>query len=221
MQASISDERKCTLINELRWRIGRDKYTQSKLLSLIGKLSFCCKVLPAGRIFLCRMLDLSSTVSRLHHHISLTAEARLGLQLWLDILPRWSGSSLILHIRWVPSSSLHFYTDTSGLHGWGAYWDGRWLQCCWTPLQNEMDIVWNVIVLAVHIWGSHWSRQKILFYCDNQVVDIWNRGSRCAPHTMALVRLLYFCACNYNISVCVIHIPSVVKLLYTYCAFPF
>jgi len=74
MQASISDDRKCTLMNELCWMIGRDKCTQRQLLSLIGKLSFCCKVLPAGRH---RMIDLSSTVSRLHHSISLTAEATM------------------------------------------------------------------------------------------------------------------------------------------------
>ena len=163
MQASISDDRKRTLISELHWMIGRDKCTQRQLLSLIGKLSFCCKVLPAGRIFLRRMIDLSSTVSRLHHRIRLTSEARLDLQWWLDFLPGWSGTSLILHTRWVPSSSLHLYTDASGLHGWGAYWNGRWLQCSWTPPQNDMDIAWKemfAIVLAVHTWGSYWSRQK-------------------------------------------------------------
>ena len=40
------------------------------------------------------------------------------------------------------------------------------------------------------------------------VVDIWSRGSTCAPHTMALVCLLYFCASNNNINVCVIHVPG-------------
>ena len=76
-----------------------------------------------------------------------------------------------------------------------------------------MDITWKelfAIVAAVHTWGSFWSRQKILFHCDNQaVVDIWSRGSTRAPHLMALVRLLYFCASNYNINVCVIHVPGV------------
>ena len=81
--------------------------TQRELLSLIGKLSFCCKVLPAGRIFLWRMIDLSNTVARLHHHISLTTEAYLDIQWWIDFLPSWSGTSLIQNTRWIPSSALN------------------------------------------------------------------------------------------------------------------
>ena len=59
-----------------------------------------------------------------------------------------------------------------------------------------MDITWKEvfpIVLAVYTWGSLWSRHKILFHCDNQtVVDIWERCSTCATHTMALVHLLHY-----------------------------
>ena len=76
-----------------------------------------------------------------------------------------------------------------------------------------MDITWKelfAIVLAVHAWGPYWYRQKILFHCDNQaVVEIWNRGSTCVPHTMSLVRLLYFCANRYNSNVCVVYISDV------------
>ena len=144
------------------------------------------------------MIDLSNTVSRLHHRISLTTETNLDLQWWLDFLPKCSGTSFILNTRWVPSPALHLYTDASGLHGWGAYWDGRWRQSRWSSLQSKMDITWKevfTIVLVVHTWGSFWSRQKILFHYDNQaVVDIRSRGSTHAPHTMALVRVLYFCA---------------------------
>ena len=75
-----------------------------------------------------------------------------------------------------------------------------------------MDITWKelfAIVVAVHTWGSSRSRQKILFHCDNRaVVDIWDKGSTRAAHTMGLVRLLYFCASRYNINVCVTHIAG-------------
>ena len=66
------------------------------------------------------------------------------------------------------------------------------------------------IVVTVHTWGSSWSRQKIVFHCDSRaVVDIWDKGSTRAPHTMGLVRLLYFCASCYNINVCVTHIAGI------------
>ena len=69
MTASISSERKQELLSALQSMIERRKCTKQQLLILIGKLSFACKVVPAGRIFLRRMIDLSCSVSRIHHQL--------------------------------------------------------------------------------------------------------------------------------------------------------
>ena len=212
MEASITSERKQTLLMELFSLHSRAKCTKRELLSLIGKLSFSCKILPAGRIFLRRLIDLSTTVKKLHHHIRLTVDARSDMQWWLDFLPNWSGKSLILEDHWTPSTKMQLFTDASGTIGWGAYWSGKWLQGHWSEAQLDMDITWKelfAIVMAVHTWGSLWQKQKILFHCDNQaVVSIWESGSTRAKETMALVRLLYFCAARYNINVCIVYIAG-------------
>ena len=96
MTASISSERKQELLSALQSMIERRKCTKQQLLSLIGKLSFACKVVPAGRIFLRRLIDLSCSVSRIHHHIRLTKEAHLDMYWWFNFLPQWSGTSCIL-----------------------------------------------------------------------------------------------------------------------------
>jgi len=119
MEASISSEKKLELLHELHWMTHKSSCTKKELLSLIGKLSFCCKVLPAGRIFLHRMIDLSTSVKKLKHHIPLTTEAQLDIRWWINFLPSWSGKSLILSNKWTPLPMLHLYTDASGLHGWG------------------------------------------------------------------------------------------------------
>lgn len=62
-----------TLITE--WS-ARRKCTKRELLSLIGFLSFACKVVKPGRIFLRRLIDLSTSVVSLNHFIYLNAEAR-------------------------------------------------------------------------------------------------------------------------------------------------
>ena len=54
----------------------KKKCTKRELLSLIGSLSFAAKVVKPGRIFLRRLIDLSSTVHKLHHRISLNTEAK-------------------------------------------------------------------------------------------------------------------------------------------------
>ena len=99
MTASISSERKQELLSVLQSMIEHRKCTKQQLLSLIGKLSFACKIVSAGRIFLCRMIDLSCSVSRIHHHIRLTKEARLAMYWWLNFLPQWSGTSCILETK--------------------------------------------------------------------------------------------------------------------------
>ena len=181
MEASIISERKQSLLNELQLMHTRHKCTKRELLSLLGKLSFSCKVLPAGRIFLRRLIDLSTKAKQMHHHIQLAIDAQLDLHWWLDFLPHWSGKSLILNSHWTLSTTMHLFTDASGNDGWGAYWSGHWLQAHWSPTQQSMDITWKelyAIVIAIHTWGPHWQWKNILFHCDNKaVVDIWEKGS--------------------------------------------
>ena len=135
MTASISDERKSLMLEELQSFSTRKKCTKRQLLSLIGKLSFACKVVPAGCIFLRCLIDLSMTVERFHHHIRISQEAQQDIIWWQDFLPTWSGSSLILNTHWTISPYMNLYTDASGSEGWGAFWSGRWLQSHWSPAQ--------------------------------------------------------------------------------------
>ena len=217
MTASISGDRKCSLLASLQEFISRPKCTKRELLSLVGTLSFACKVVPAGRIFLRRLIDLSCTVQRMHHHIRITNEARLDMQWWLDFLPSWPGTSLILDTDWSSSTAMHLFTDASSTVGWGAYWSGRWLQAHWSPTQSSRSIVWKelyAIVMATNTWGRHWNRKKILFHCDNHaVVDIWHKGSTPSAELMTLVRSLYFCAAHHNINVMVAHIAGTSNII--------
>ena len=87
MKANITEERKQSLLQELTMLQGQHKCAKHELLSLIGKLSFLCKILPAGSIFLCRLIDLTTTVKHLHHHIRITTNACLDMRWWLDFLP--------------------------------------------------------------------------------------------------------------------------------------
>ena len=210
MEASISVERKTSLLTAIHSFLTFRKCTKRQLLSLIGKLSFACKVVPAGWIFLRRLIDLSCSVTRLHHHIRITNEARLDLQWWLNFLPGWSGTSLILDSEWTISSAMHLFTDASGSKGWGAFWSNKWLQAKWSSEQAMHDIVWKelyAIVCTVNTWGHNCARKKILFHCDNStVVSIWSKGSTRCGELMTLVRTLYFCAARYNMHIMITHI---------------
>ena len=90
-------ERKLATLQSLlqRWQRAK-KTTKRELLSLIGSLSFAAKVVPAGRIFFRRLIDLSTSVKKLHHRIKLNSSARADIQWWLDFLPTWNGTGLML-----------------------------------------------------------------------------------------------------------------------------
>ena len=100
-----------------QWEL-RKKCTKRELLSLIGSLSFACKVVKPGRMFLRRLIDLSTSVTNLNHHISLSSEARADIHWWIDFFPSWNGVEFIQQDL-VTSHSLRLFTDAS-LLGFGA-----------------------------------------------------------------------------------------------------
>ena len=65
-------------------------------------------------------------------------------------------------------------------------------------------------LFAIAATGHLWEQKKVLFHCDNQsICDIWRKGSTKSPETMALVRMLYFCAAQFDINfVMITHIAG-------------
>ena len=66
------------------------------------------------RMFLRRLISLSTSVSELSHHISLSADARADIRWWLDFLPTWNGISVIPPPP-VSNVDLHLFTDASSI----------------------------------------------------------------------------------------------------------
>ena len=90
--------------------LNRKKCTKRELLSLIGSLSFACKVVKPGRIFLRRLIDLASTVSSLNHHIYLNSVSRKDIDWWVQFFPYWNGKEFFQDNP-VSSDALLLFTD--------------------------------------------------------------------------------------------------------------
>lgn len=71
----LTPEKLQEILHLLDWWVTHTDTTKRELLSLIGKLSFVARAVPAGRLFLCRLIMLSTIATQLHHHICLTADA--------------------------------------------------------------------------------------------------------------------------------------------------
>ena len=132
----------------------KKKCKKRDLQSLIGSLSFACKVVKCGRMFLRRLIDLSTKVSGKNHYIDVTVEARKDIEWWLKFLPTWNGVEVI-QAPPVSSCDIRLYTDASDI-GLGGFYNGEWFS---VPLKGIVKhsigyFELLAIVVAVFCWHS-------------------------------------------------------------------
>ena len=174
--------------------------TKRQLKSLIGKLGHIGKVVRPGRMFSRRLIDLSTTVERMHHHITLNSEARADIQWWINFLPQWTATSMIPPVRAIRSTDLKLYTDASDI-GFGATFGTHWIQGAWNQCDLALSIDYRelyAITAAAFTWGHKWKGQRIVFLTDNKpITQIWDKGTSPSIPIMSLIRPLYlFAACS-------------------------
>ena len=85
---------------------GRRSGTLKELQSLIGSLNFACRVIPPGRPFLQRMIQLTRNVSLPHHRIKLSQGFFQDLRMWEDFICNWNGAGFFMPSHWVTSDVL-------------------------------------------------------------------------------------------------------------------
>ena len=188
----------------------RKKCTKRELLSLIGSLSFAAKVVKPGRLFLRRLIDLSTTVKKLSHHIYLDTNARADISWWLEFFPSWNGISLFQDPV-VSSFSINLFTDASDL-GLGGVFGSKWFSCQWPDSFVQFHINFKeifAIFAAVAAWAHFLANKQIIFHCDNlAIVSVWQSGSCKNPDIMRVMRALFFTCAVHNINLLTTHIPG-------------
>ena len=142
-----------------RWQ-NKKSSTKRELLSLIGHLSYATKVIPEGRAFLRRMLDLAASCHHLDRQVRLNATFKSDLMWWHLFLDRWHGVSCMRsHFLATPDATL--YTDASGNWGCGAICFPLWFKYPWPPSWSSYSITIKEllpIVIAIAVWGHKWSQ---------------------------------------------------------------
>ncbi|XP_046568163.1 uncharacterized protein LOC124276562 [Haliotis rubra] len=96
------------------------KCTKQQLLSLIGHLSYACKVVVPGRSFVSYLIDLSKSVKN----------CITDMNMWHTFLHKWNGVSFFHESSSTPAPDMRLYTDASTL-GFGGYFNGSWFSAPW------------------------------------------------------------------------------------------
>ena len=200
------------IMNDMPWWCTRRTCTLRELQSLNGKLNFLSKVIVAGRIFTRRLIDLTSTVSKPHHHVTINREARDDIHWWCELLQTANRSYFIPDPKRVYSTDILLFTDAAKLIGLGATFGTAWIQARWSDhgMENINDINYLelfAIMAAVLTWGHTWAGKRIVIVTDNKnITQIWSSGSSPNPHIMGLVRKLYLFAASSKFSLSLKHI---------------
>ena len=212
LEARLPPDKLSDLKTAIASWLPRRECSKQELLSLIGTLSFAAKVVPAGRTFLRRAIDLSATVPRLRDTITLNDGFHLDMQWWAKFVTPWSGRSFFLLPHWTPAPDIHLFTDSAGDIGYGAFYQGQWFNGQWSNVQMPHSIQYKElypIVMAALTWGHQWSTLKVRFHCDNQaIVACISSGSSRCPHIMHLLRNLSLITASYNFIVSACYIPG-------------
>ena len=197
------------------WR-GRKRCSKQELLSLIGQLQHASTVVKPGRVFLCRMISLASTLKGLDHHCRLNHAFRSDLEWWHKFLAGWNNVSIFWEVDKL-NPDLTLLSDASGQWGCGALLGAQWFQYQWPEGVDKANITRKELIpiaLAAAIWGHQWSRKTIVAQCGNlAVVEVLNRGYSREPGIMHLVRCLFFFSAHFHFRVITKHIPGKQNIL--------
>ena len=217
MTATLPGPKLAELTAEVRGFAAKKWCSRKSLESLIGKLSHACAVVPSGRTFLRRLLNLLRGSKRHQQFIRLNQQCQLDLLWWEELLPTWNGVSFFDLPDWAPMPDFQVSTDAAGTLGFGAYFQGEWFSAAWLPSQQALGMTYKElypIVIACHLWGSAWSRHRVLFHCDNlSVVHIIRNGTCQDENVMHLVRDLFLISTKCEFRVSAAHLPGKTNLI--------
>ena len=187
----------------LKFFLNKDnkKVTLHQLQQLTGFLNFLCRCVVPGRPFLRRLYSLGSNEKLLpHHHIRLSAECTMDLEIWLKFLSDPSiYSRPLLSCFEHTAKDIDMYSDDSGAvgKGFGAYCGTRWTYMPWNvnwlsqaaPSIEYLELYG--VTVAVMIWIKEFKNSKILLHCDNDsVCKMINKSSSNCKNCMVLIRLI-------------------------------
>ncbi len=111
MQASLPSEK----INKKS-----ASFSKRDLLSLLGHLNFGMRIIPQGRSFIARLLDLSKSVKDLNDIVTLDEGCSSDLRFWSLLLINWNGISFFYYDELESSATLKLYRCRAFRWFWGA-----------------------------------------------------------------------------------------------------
>lgn len=218
MQVRVPLDKIKALVGQILEILEHGRVTLKVMQSLIGSLNFMCRAIVPGRPFCRRLINATCGLTKPHHHLRISHGIRQDLHTWLTFFQSFNGISIFHDRFWSSSADICLFTDSAGGHGmgFGAYFQGKWVNGVWPDLWHQTGLTKDITVLeffpilvSVCIWAVHLNNKKILFKCDNlSVVHILNTQTSKSEQIMVMVRALTLKCLQHNIVLKAEHIPG-------------
>ena len=203
---TIPHEKCLQILDACRHYTTKKQITRKQLQSLLGKLIYLHRCVPASRIFVNRLLN---TLHQCPHRVTVSEDMRKDLAWFIQFLVKFNGKVLFPAMR----QKIDVYVDAS-LSGMGAFWNenayavSRHIAATagWSISHLEML---NVMV-ALRVFAHAWRGKHVEFHIDNLAVVFSLQFSRMKDQILqAIVRTIWLLAATHDIQLSYSHIPGI------------
>ena len=188
------------------------KPTVAQMERLCGFLNFIGRCIIPGRAFTRRIYSVTAGTKKNlkpHHHVKLNKESCLDLEMWKQFVNHASifCRPFLDYSKTVVADQIDFYTDASGVIGFGGVCGTQWMDGYWPLdfLKQEPSIEFQelyALVAGILLWIQQYANRRVIIFCDNQsVVAMVNSTTSSCKRCMVLIRVLVLHCLKHNVRV--------------------
>ena len=198
------------------------KLTLLQLQKICGFLNFLGRAVLPGRAFTRRLYAQMcgfKGVLKPHHHIKITAEMRMDLEMWEVFLTHQTAfcRPFTDFSNVISGRDIAFYMDASKneLLGFGKHCGSSWMAAAWP---EELILKFNLSIEFLELyamtagilaWLHNFQNSKLVLHCDNQsVVHMMNQHSSKCGRCMVLIRIIVLYSLINNVRIYAVHVRS-------------
>ena len=192
-----------------------------KIQQLCGYLNFLCRCIVPGRAFTRSFYYYTSPNMKPHYHVNVNSVMKQDLAVWESFLdsPTVYARPFIDFSEVLQADTLDWYTDASGVVGFGGYHMQEWFQQEWSQeflLQNpsiEFQELFAVTV-SILLWGHLYCNKRIRLHCDNEsVCNMLNKSTSGCKKCMYLIRIIVAHSLDLNLRIFGKHVTTKLNYL--------
>ena len=194
------------------------KVTVLQIQKLCGFLNFLCRCIVPGRAFLTRLYSMAPSKLKPHHHVRVSLENKLDLQVWEKFLssPRVYCRPF-MDFQPYTAMDIDMYSDASRnfSKGFGAYCGSQRTYGSWDNdfMEEQQPSIQYLELFGVTVAVTNWIRlfknKRIFLFCDNQsVVQMISSSSARCKNCMVLIRLITLAGLENNTRIFAKYVPT-------------